>query len=234
MDELEIFIICHDQETILHYERNSKFKYQPHYRYVFVGSGPADKIEGNDEVIICRNLLHNIEQYKYLVSFTAWYALVRNKLIRTKYVSLLEYDVSLSSDFYTKNLDVLMRTGGMIGYVIFPLNSPVFLGATPHLYSSIKKVYGLDVAEVVQEYIKTTGRNSWCSTSNCTMPTEVLEKFVDWYLPLTEEFREEKLGAHVEERAIKIFAINNNIKTFYLPGVLQHQQLKSHKIEALI
>jgi len=232
--DLEVYIVCHDQEIILQSEQSNKFRVLPNYRYLFVGDKPIDKILNNEKVIICRNLPDNIEKYKYLVSFTAWYALAKNNIIKSKYVSILEYDVDLSSDFYEKNLDVVSRTSGMIGYVVFTMSGPLFLGATPHFYYSLKKVYNIDVRQLTQEYMQRTGKNSWCSTSNCTLPTETFYKFIDWFLPLTIEFREEKLGAHVHERCLKVFAILNNIKTFLIQGVLFHQQIKSHKIEALL
>ena len=235
LDDLEVFIVCHDQNIIVEYESTNKFKSLPLYRYLFVGSGSVDLIKNNLKVIICRELKDNIEEFKYLVSFTAWYVLVKNDIIKTQYISILEYDVDLSQDFYQKNLDCLRRNSdSFIGYVVWPLTSPLFLYATHWHPLAIEHVYGFNIKELVYKHIEITKKNSWCSTTNCTLNIDNLKIFVDWFIPVTEMFKTYPLGAHVHERAIKTYAIIYNKKTFYIPGVLLHQQKKSHGIEALI
>ena len=233
MNDLEVFIVCHDQNIIVKNEVEKKFNNLKQYRYLFVGNGPIGLIENHPKVIICRNLPDNIEQYKYLVSFTAWYALAKNNLITTKYVSVIEYDVDLTEDFYEKNLGALNRTNGIIGYKIYTLISPIYFNATPWLKSSLSQVYNIDIEQFIMNFVMRTKKNSWSSSSNHTMPTEIFLKFVEWFIPLTEIFKNEKLGAHVHERVIKVFAILNEIGTYYIPNVLNHWQDKSHKIEAL-
>jgi hypothetical protein len=234
MNDLEIFIVCHDQNIIVKNEVEKKFSNLKLYRYLFVGNGPIGLIENHPKVIICRNLLNNIEQYKYLVSFTAWYALAKNNLVITKYVSILEYDIDITPDFYKTNLETLTRTNGIIGYRIYPLFHSIYLGATTLLQFSLKQIYNIDIVDFLTKYVNTTGKNTWCSSSNCTLPTDIFLKFVDWFIPISEVIRSDKLGAHVHERVIKVFAILNDYKTFYLPNILKHWQDKSHKIEALI
>jgi hypothetical protein len=235
LDDLEVFIVCHDQNIIFGFENTKKFLNLPLYRYLFVGSGKTDLIKNNEKVVICRDLVDNLEQYQNLVSFTSWYALVKNDIIRTKYVSILEYDIELSNDFYQKNLDCLRRNpDSFIGYVVYRLRSPLFLNATPWFPSSVEQTYGFNVRKLISEYIEKTNRDSWCSTSNCSLSIDNLKLFVDWFIPLTSLFRHDKLGAHCHERCIKTYAMISNRKTFYIPGVLIHLQKKSHKIEALI
>jgi len=234
MEELEVFIICHDENIILENEQNKKFQHIPNYRYLFVGNGTTEKIKNNKKIIICRDLENNIEEYKTLVSFTAWYALVKNNLIQSKFVSLLEYDIDLSPDFFQKNLSVMEKYNGIIGYVVFPILHPIYFEATPWLEFSLREVFKIELRSLLVDYVKNTGLNSWCSTSNCTLSKETLINFVEWFIPLTEMFKTDPLGAHVHERSIKVFAILNGIKTFAIKNVLTHWQKKSHKIEALI
>lgn len=234
MEELEVFIVCHDQNIIIKNECDNKFNDLKCYRYLFVGNGSINLIEKHPKVIICRNLKENIEEYKYLVSFTAWYALAKNNLIRTKYVSVLEYDIHLSPDFYEKNLGALQRTNGIIGYVVYPLLGPLYFAATPWLQSSLMQVYNINVEQVIKEYVQTTQKNAWTSTTNHSMPASIFLEFVDWFMPLTESFKNESLGAHVHERSLKVFTIIKEYKNCYIPSVLIHTQEKSHKIEALI
>jgi len=235
VDDLEVFIVSHDQNIIVDYENKKKFSDLPLYRYLFVGSGDTNLIKNNKKVIICRDLPNNIEDDKLLVSFTSWYALAKNNLVKTKYVSILEYDIDLYSDFYKKNLDCLRRNPeGFIGYVVYPLNNPLFLYATPWFPSSVEKIYSFSVLELINKHIQTTGKNSWCSTSNRTLSYDNLKSFVDWFYPITTIFKHDKLGAHVHERCLTVFTLMSNKKNFYIPGVLRHWQKKSHKIEALL
>ena len=76
--QIGVVITIHDQELLLAYEAQKKFSgVGTPLTYMFVGSGPADKISTIPNVIIARNLPNNIEDHKYLVDFTSWYALVR-------------------------------------------------------------------------------------------------------------------------------------------------------------
>ena len=234
MEDLEVFIVCHDQNIIIKNESDKKFESLKRYRYLFVGKGSVNLIENNPKVVICRRLKDNIEDYKYLVSFTAWYALAKNDLIKTKYVSVLEYDVHLSSDFYDKNHGVLDRTNGIIGYVVYPLLGPLYLSATTWLQRSLKRIYDIDVESLVNSYVQETKKNAWTSSSNHTMPTDIFLEFVDWFIPMSELFKNEPLGAHVHERSIKVFSILKKYRNCYVPSVLIHEQDKSHKIEAMI
>lgn len=231
MEKLEVFIVVHDQNIILDYEQNGKFKNLKLYRYVFVGSDETDKIDSNDKVIIARTLPDNIEEKKYLVSFTAWYALAKNNLINTEFICLLEYDVDLSDFFWEETLRALDKNV-IVGYVPFLLNHILFLDGTPYLSRSLINVYGIDPVNLVYTYIQTTNDNLWASTTNMAMSTENFRKFVEWFIPLIREFDDDPISAHVHERAVKIFCILFNLGVRYLPHVLKHWQKKSHKIEA--
>jgi hypothetical protein len=89
------FIFVHDQQIVLDYIAAGKFSDLPDVKYCFLGMRPTDRIEHLPNVIIARNLPDNIEHYPNLVAWTGWYALVRNDLIMTDIVNLLEYDVNV-------------------------------------------------------------------------------------------------------------------------------------------
>lgn len=94
--------VCHDQCLIpstLNKIENSKL--------IFVGDKEIDdKLRENKDIIIARDLPNNIEHEKKLLTFTAWYLIVKNNLfLEYDYVCILEYDVALSvffSDEITK------------------------------------------------------------------------------------------------------------------------------------
>ena len=62
-NKAETFIFCHDQDLILGFEENQKFKNLYNYTYVFLGSRPTDKLTELDNVIVARDLEYNREQY---------------------------------------------------------------------------------------------------------------------------------------------------------------------------
>ena len=70
----------------------------------------------------------------------------------------------------------------------------------------------------------------WPTTTNITLPIKTLKKFVNWFLPMTEIFKNEPMGAYVHERAFFIFCVLHKIEMSYLPNIFNHQQASSHKI----
>ena len=48
------------------------------------------------------------------LSYTAWYAVARNRLARASYVALLEYDVSVSVDFKRATIQALSDSHAII------------------------------------------------------------------------------------------------------------------------
>jgi len=95
----QTFIFVHDQQIVLDYIAANKFHDLPDVKYCFLGHRPVDQIEHLDNVIIARNLPHNIEHLPNLVAWTGWYAVLRNGLITADYVNLFEYDVNIVGDW---------------------------------------------------------------------------------------------------------------------------------------
>jgi len=239
MTEIEVFIVCHDEKIIIEQESSKKYTNIPLYRYIFVGNGSISLLEQfGEKVIIARNLPDNIEQHKNLVASTAWYAVYKNNLVRTPYISMLEYDNVLSEHFYFANITTLLKQPqSMIGYIIWPVLSSIYADATPFLQSSFQKVYGINTFKLLSEYVQKTGKSFWSSTSNLTLDVKTFNEYMQWFLPIIEYLIEcdNPLVAHVQERTFKIFnVLHPAVKSIFLPNVLRHIQLKSHKIEALI
>lgn len=228
----ETFIIVHDQKKIIDFEDKKTFSQFPKFRYVFVGAGDISLIKNTNKVIIARNLPNNIEKYKYFVAYTAWYALVKNNLIETAFVTLLEYDIELSRDFYSKSLSKLKNNSDtIIGYVPYSMGSPYFLSKNKGadiLVNSVNKVYKIDIKKIIKIYIKNTNDKTWPSTSNISMSNKNLTNFVKWFTPISLLIQDDKNCGHSFERAIKIYCILNKIQNYYISDVLKHQQLDSH------
>jgi len=185
----------------------------------------------NSQYIICKNLPNNIENYPYLCSYTAWYALANNLLSSSKNVSLLEYDIETDEQFSLYNLEVCKKQTNhnyIISYSKTLTNHYVFYKSTPWLEISLKKIHGIDLRYFVLLYKDLYP--FWPTTTNVTMPIEILMSFIDWFEPMTKIFRHHPLGAYVHERAFFVFCALNKISILYAPNnLLVHKQECSHQ-----
>lgn len=91
----QTFIFVHDEQIVLDYIAAGKFNQLPDVKYVFLGQRPTDRIKHLDNVVVARDLPHNIEHLPNLVAWTGWYAVLRNDLITADWVNLFEYDINV-------------------------------------------------------------------------------------------------------------------------------------------
>jgi hypothetical protein len=229
-DELETFIVVHDEQLLLDHERQGRFASLRRYRYLFVGMRSTELIGDREDVVVVRRLPDNIEEHANLLSFTAWYAIARNDLAVTRHVAILEYDVTISDAFEGRTLAALSAGHAIVGYVPSRLTDPTFLYATPWLDQSIATAYGIDVYDVVRKHLVGGGADQWTGSTNHAMATKDLADFVEWFLPLTPIFRHDPSGAAVHERAISIYCLLQGIADTLVPGVLRHQMARSHGV----
>lgn len=230
--QIDTFVIIHDQDLVIACEEEGRFSDLPDYKYIFVGSRDASRLELLDNVIVARDLQHNIEDYPNLVSFTGWFAVARNRLASAPWVALLEYDVRLTPDFVTETLTRLRTKPCLVGYVPFPLSHPMYLHATPWLIPGLQSAHSIDVARIIGDHLDAGGRDEWTATTNASMSTLALASFVDWFEPVSWIIRHDPIGAHVHERTLPIFCILNGLENSVLPDVLKHLQQRSHGIFA--
>jgi hypothetical protein len=107
--------VCHDSDSI---------KQVIHHNcpIIFVGDKECDI--DYPKLIIARNLENNIEYEKKLLTFTAWYAIIKNNLfLDYTYLCILEYDVNLKSNFeeemnklLTDKINVSFIKSGISGF----------------------------------------------------------------------------------------------------------------------
>ena len=78
---------------------------------IFVVNNTLDeKFLNNPKIIIARDLPYNIEHEPKLLTFTAWYAIIKNNLFKEyEFICILEYDCILDNNFF-KNLDSVCST----------------------------------------------------------------------------------------------------------------------------
>ena len=216
---MDYFIVCHDQEII-----NRQKSSTSNYQWLFVGNGDTGNLDSS--IIISNNLKKNIEEYPYLCSFTAWYSVAKNNLAKSNNITLIEYDTTInSSNLFHYQLN---NENQIICYSITLFNHYVFYKSTPWLEISLKQIYDIDLKQFIKDHKDQC--KFWPTTTNITLSKDTLNKFVDWFLPMTEIFRDYPLGAYVHERAFFIFCVLNKIQIVYSQNAMNHNQAVSHKI----
>lgn len=232
---IETFITINDQNIILKNEESKKYINLTKYRYVFVGNNDTSKITHLTNVIFAKNYEDNIEHLNYFLDFTSWYLIIKNNLIKTDLVSLIQYDTDITTTFEyetIKNLD--LNSNSIVGYVPYPISYCDFLNCNMGaelLNNSLINVYNLNVHDVVNEHVKKTSDTLWPSSNNIATTKLILEKLINWFEPMVYNMGNLKYSGHAFERAIKIFSILNNIDNLYANDILIHYQLDSHKTQ---
>ena len=233
-ENYETFIFIHDQDYLLDFEKNNKLSNLKNYKYVFLGNRNVDKITHLENVIIARNLQHNIEQYPKLTSYTGWYALWKNNLISKKYVNLFEYDVIFNPNieqclnrFRHDNLD-------MVGYVPVSMQNFHFIqnrNWVEHIIPSIKKHYGVNIDELFYKVLSQNPNTIWSSTSNTTFKTETFNKYMKWFEPIFNDIKTTVTAGHAHERSLTFFSYVKNKPFVVTENLLKHFQLDSHSTQ---
>jgi hypothetical protein len=221
------FIFVHDQQIILDFERINKFNGLENLTYVFLGKNQTDLIEDKKNVFICKNQIHNLEDFPRLTSFTGWFAIWKSEIYK-KYdvINLFEYDVNLSKNF----TEIIKENSNnnVISYIEIGVHDRNFL-KTPKwsdvLLNSLNKKYGRDVMGLFNKI----PRHQTCGiTSNHTMNNNAFEKYMSWIDPMIDDLKNSPLSGHQVERSIPAFYLLENIQYKLIKDVLFHFQLDSH------
>ena len=212
---INIIFICHDEKLVKElYEKYDK------PIVLFVGKNEIDATRFSNLTIV-RNLPYNIEEEKSLLTFTAWYAIIKNDLFKDyEYLCLLEYDVILKPDFQ-KRLDESVNT--------FP---------NTDLFSFIETNVSIENSDVnpsvMRSFIEKKGfgykpLHYWFSTTNHCCKRSIISDFVDWYYPdclSIKESHPEKLAFYHE----RVFYLYIEAKGYTVKKVegLDHIMNNSH------
>jgi hypothetical protein len=233
-EDCTTFISVHDQDLILDFEKNNKFKTFKNYFYLFLGKRNIDKIEHLSNVIIARNYENNLEEYPLFTSFTGWYIVWKYNLLKTKYVNLFEYDVVLNEFLPQIQTKIFYDNHDMIGYVPFPTSNYHFINNpdwVENILPAIKKVYNFDMEKHLRRLMQIKPDLLWSSTSNTTFKKEIFQEFMEWFEPLIPYLKDSKTCGHAHERAISFFYLSKNKRMVLTNGLLQHLQMDSHKTQ---
>lgn len=230
-DYSQTFIFCHNQDIILGFEEHGKFKNLYNYTYVFLGNKDVNKLSNLNNVIIARELPFNLEQYPKFTSFTGWYALWKNNLIKSDYINLFEYDIILNQNIEQNLVRLYENKIDMLGYVPFGMNNYHFINNprwVEDIHMGIKKVYNQDILGFFKKIISKNPNSIWSSTSNTTFKQNVFHDYMKWFEPLIPFLIDSETSGHAHERSITFFAYLRNKKIMILNGLLKHFQMNSH------
>jgi len=231
MKKLDTFIFVHDQNIVLDFNKINKFSDFEDFKYVFLGNRPCDLISGLDNVIIARNLPHNIEEYPKFTSLTGWYALLKNNLINSEYVNLFEYDINYIPEFVEINKELVNSKYDFIGYFPMLITDPVYLKLTQYtdkLISSINKHTGVDIPKLFDGILNQNNNALWSSSSNSTWKVSELENYINWFVPFIDEIKDSDYCGHMHERSLSFYYYIAELKVKLTNNLMTHFQLNSH------
>ena len=202
-----IVYICHNQESVDVCNIKS-----PNSHILLVGPDNAVS-KFPERLTIVRDLTYNIEDERKLLTFTAWYAIVKNNLfLEHDTLCILEWDATLTSDIPDIHHDV----------VFFLTSSAYFFN---EVSSDLLKTYLTDMGLHVNEPNET-----WGTTTNVILRRHVLEKFVDMYYPSSIQHLKKDLYnfSYYHERVFSMFVKTRGFSVVILP-IIHHVQYNSHQ-----
>ena len=221
---IDYYVVCHDQNIILSLE--DRLIDHP-YQWVFVGNTDTSKISNNNNTIIAKNFIDNIEHMPTLCSFTGWYAIAKNIPLNNKSLVLLEYDIISKhlSQATTQAFDKQI-TKTVFGYKCIPCGHLVFTKSTPWLEIGLKKIYNIDLQNIFPNL-----PNEWMASTNIAFrDPNIFYSFVDWFMPLAKFCSNKPMGGYVHERALHIFLYMYYPNTIgCINNSITHQEYQSHK-----
>lgn len=224
----EVFIFVHNEDLIKKCYDNTFFKrLNPHY--VFLGMGVIDRL--SEDVIISRLLKYNIEQYKFFTAFTGWYSLWKNKKIKTRYITLLEYDVTIDENFNEELNKRMKLDNEIISFLPLSTRDENFIENelwVKDIFNAIKLVYNIDIKSYIHTLSRANKHLFWSSTSNTAFRYDIFVDYMLWFEPLIPFLIESKYSGHAFERSISFYALLYNKQICFVDNVLVHHNLDSH------
>ena len=186
----------------------------------FVGKNEINtELMHNKRIIVARDLPDNIEDHNYLLTFTAWYAIIKNNLFSEyKYICILEYDVSLEFYFFDSLFHAcIKKKWNIISFLFYDwafnsdINEKVFK-------------YFLNKKNINYQYL-----NEWYPTTNQCLTYSILKEFVNWFFPdclLINKLDPMKISWY-HERMFNYFVYEKKYSITKLNG-LNHDFAHSH------
>lgn len=215
------FVMCHDQNIIFDSVNNELYK--DNVKFLFLGKGEVDKIKSFDDVIICRDLEFNIEEYKNCLQYCAWYAVLKNNLLGDhEYVRFIDYDIDINN-----KISVTKDVKGTIAYD-WEYYFYTGFGDSEKFQNHVKEISNKTIFELIETHQTNFGQTKWFSSIDTIMKRQFYFDFMMWFDGLYEKYKNEYyFGMHFE-RYLTIYCLIKNVDYEISFGETTHKQLKSH------
>ena len=234
--DITTFVVCHDEEIIKANINSKKFDTLGNVVFMYVGKGDIEELPN---IINVKKLPYNIEQFPNFTAFTAWYAIWKNDLCKTKYLNLLEYDVNITDNygFFLENT-LKSRDPKIVGY--FPLkmsdyhyvNNPDWVTS---LFNGLKSVYNIDMKRYIDNIMVNAKSQNvdlyWSPTNNVCLLKSYFYKYMTWIEPIIPFMQNDVYAGHNQERAMSLFSLLTNTPVHFCAGDIVHVQADSHKTQ---
>jgi hypothetical protein len=208
--ETPIVFICHDQKSVdLCLQKDSSA--------ICMLVGPAEiTVRDPARTIIVRHLPHNIECHRKLLTFTAWYAIIKNNLFpNDSHICILEWDTVIHNKLFNH------PTTDIVAFLV-----------------DDGRCFQNDIRiPVLQYYLQqkgldyTTLTRPWICTTNHCIKRSVLAEFVDWYYPSCVDIlhvQDPEKVSWYHERLFWIFVLTKQY-TIQRTDSVSHVQAGSHQ-----
>jgi len=217
---LSVFIVYHDKASFDLFQENNKHIDTSKLKYILVGDWDGVGEIAHDNHIVAASLPNNLEKYKTLLAFTAWWGLTKNNLINTPYVGIFEYDVIFKKDIF--ELEEYLDQDSIIGFCPRQVkDDAMYLDLLPKFCELLE----------ANHVVNAKAEPLWNASSNMIMPKWFTYGFVSWYINLMPELIKLPGHSHYHERAVNVFASNFDMKYTFKSEYLKHKQLMSHGID---
>jgi GR25 family glycosyltransferase involved in LPS biosynthesis len=223
MSTVIIVFVCHDKTTVF-----NVLKKVPNANIIFVGDQEIDEdTRALPNLKIARELPDNIEYEKKLLTFTAWYAIIKNNLFTEyDYICILENDVLLSTTFIPDLQKTITTSENDLITFCHDGGSCFCADIKTNILYDCLKIKALDVEDITSNLRK----NGWYPSTNQCIKRTLLNGFVDWYYPFCfyiKSKHEEKFSWY-HERLFSVYLHSINKEVKFMHG-LKHLSNKSHE-----
>lgn len=220
----------HDQDILLECERSGQFSNLSSYKYGFVGPRPVDKLSPEllAKTIVCRDYPNNVEHVPQFYDFTLFYCLAKNDLFTSKYVTCLQYDMTVIDPlFEEKCISALSTNPGMVAFVAaYRQNWMLQVSGFEELYRKGLGVKGMSM-EMMGDF------DQWPCTQGTAWRSDALKDFMLWFEPLFEVFMDHTFAGHFAERMVKPYSFLTHPEQ-YIGGMISHGSADCHGTGAIM
>jgi len=219
MSNVAIIFICHDNDSI------SKVIHHNHFIILVGDKEISDEYSKYPKLTIARNLKDNIEEEKKLLTFTAWYAIIKNDLfLEYKYLCILEYDVNLNNSFEKCINDKINNDEVFNISFVHGRNCFLYTEANMNIIYDVLETKNIN-KEIVSQI------NDWGASTNQCMRRDILNDFIDWYSSSYSYIKSRacKMLSFYHERLYMIYLKSRNMNVTYLFNILHHLENRSHR-----